>query len=202
MSFEVKIIKWLQTFRSGGLDWFFKITAHFTDLAGIIIFGLVLFFFYKKTTGVYFLSVQAVAAVFQRILKVIVARPRPYMAFPEIQSIYEETSMSMPSGHSVGAMGMALFLAYIVYTEFKGKTGLTVVGYISVGLILVMNAINRMYLGQHYLTDIIVGYAIMALICVAALYLAPYFKGLWAKFWKNFYEKHPKRTDNKVKQKE
>lgn len=86
------------------------------------------------------------------LLKNIIDRPRPYQAHTDCITNYrDDADGSMPSGHSAGAAALATSLclrypewyviapsvAYALYTGFA-----------------------RMNLGMHYLSDVLVGYAI------------------------------------------
>lgn len=91
------------------------------------------------------------------ILKLIVARPRPPAPFPAIV----ETGYSFPSWHSVGAMAIYGFLAYAVWKigSPNCRRGL----WISVlSTLILLIGFTRLYLGVHYLSDVLAGYALGA----------------------------------------
>ena len=183
MQFEIQIIKWLQSFSTAFLDGFFKVTSYLFDYPAMILLALIFILFYKKEYGVYFLLVELIAALLQYVLKCIIARPRPYLVSEEIINMLQAMGHSFPSGHSVTAFGMALFVGYIVFKSDK-KTWQKVLCYVGLVLFVLFSGINRMYLGQHYLTDLFGGYAFMFIICVIAYYLYPYYLKLWAKIFK------------------
>ena len=97
------------------------------------------------------------------ILKVLIERPRPPL---DMQAIIE-TGYSFPSGHSVAAMSMYGFLAYLLYRDTTSRTVRWLTVSVASALILLMGW-SRLYLGVHYLSDVIAGYLVGA----AFLYLA------------------------------
>lgn len=102
-----------------------------------------------------------------RILKVIVARPRPSVLRLAIEDGY-----SFPSGHSMASMGFYGFLIYLIWVNIKNKK----VKYplvIFLSLLILFIGISRIYLGVHYFTDVIGGFII------AILYLVIFIKFLY-----------------------
>ena len=67
-------------------------------------------------------------------------------------------------------------MLFFIYSENRNKNeriAFTVLGVVY----LLLNMFNRMYLGQHYLTDIIGGYLLMVAICsISYLLYKPYLK--------------------------
>ena len=80
------------------------------------------------------------------LLKTIVMRPRPYMVIPATFIVSAESGWSFPSGHSGRVFSL------LPSTRKAGKT-LTLFGYSMASLI----AFSRIYLGVHYLLDVVFG---------------------------------------------
>lgn len=81
------------------------------------------------------------------IIKNVVARPRPFAVIPELTTLVPfPTSNSFPSGHACSSFAAAYYL-----TKAFGKNGAW--AYIPAALI----AVSRVYVGVHYMTDIICG---------------------------------------------
>lgn len=84
-------------------------------------------------------------------LKHLIGRDRPLGA-----EIYE-TTYSFPSGHAVASIFFYLFAAYVIFAftkiSQKGKYAILLVSTVVVFLI----SLSRLYLGVHYLSDVIAG---------------------------------------------
>ncbi len=88
-----------------------------------------------------------------QIAKLIFHRARPSGA------LIVENSASFPSGHATIAIAFYGFLTYLVFREIKKYRALTLA--ISIVIILAIG-LSRLYLGVHYLSDVLVGYLIGA----------------------------------------
>lgn len=90
--------------------------------------------------------------VLNRILKWIIRRPRP-----ERLQLVLEKGYSFPSGHSMVAFGFYGFLIYLIYKNFENKK----IRYpliVALSLLILFIGISRIYLGVHYVTDVIGGF--------------------------------------------
>ena len=164
MLFEIKIIEWLQSFSCTALDILTSFSAFFFDYTIIIAVFFLFYFNNKKAYATYYVGIQGLAAIVQTLAKKAFARPRPHIASDTVVSILTSDGYSFPSGHSVAAMGVFMFLMFFIYSENRNKNEritFTILGVIY----LLLNMFNRMYLGQHYLTDILGGYLLMIAIC-------------------------------------
>lgn len=170
MEFEVEIIKALQSASTPFLDWIFKVMAYCFDYPLVIGLAIILLAFRKYRETLLFLIIEGLGFAVQVILKAIINRPRPFLASSEVINILEASNSSFPSGHSITCMGAVVVLGFMVTrsTKLKNKKWICYAGLI-VALILCM--LNRMYLGQHYITDVLAGFAISFLIGLVVFYL-------------------------------
>lgn len=116
----------------------------------LCVFFLVLFIFLKmKNHGIIISVVLIVSTLINNLLKIIFRRGRP-----EVLALVIEDSYSFPSGHTMAAVSMYGILMYIVLKSNLNKVLKTILSSI-LGLIPVLVALSRVYLGAHYLTDVI-----------------------------------------------
>ena len=102
--------------------------------------------------------------VFNVGLKLVFTKTRPHLW----NQLIVETTFSFPSGHALGASIMYGFLAYLLATEFPRFSRLIYV--FMIGLIL-MIGFSRLYLGVHWLTDVIAGYLVGFLWLITGIYI-------------------------------
>jgi membrane-associated phospholipid phosphatase len=104
-------------------------------------------------------------AVINAFVKLPIARPRPRADLVEV--FFAMSDYSFPSGHTAqytALFGFAFFLVYVLARRSAWRTALLVLAALPVVLI----GPSRMYLGQHWLSDVLGGYAL------GMLFLVPY----------------------------
>ena len=92
--------------------------------------------------------------IINNTLKVIFQRERPLG-----HRLIEITGYSFPRGHAMASMAFYGLLIYIIYHKVLNKSLRNILISINIIIILLIG-ISRVYLGVHYLSDIIVGYSI------------------------------------------
>ena len=118
----------------------------------------------KKSRQVFLLIIFSFAAagISGDILKEIFNRSRPFQEYAnELTFLSHPGSPSMPSGHSTKSMALAL--PFLFYAEYKGRFH-TLVKCILV-FVALMVCFSRIFLGAHYLSDVLagIGWAILCL---------------------------------------
>jgi len=111
------------------------------------------------------------AGVIDHWLKVAIHRPRP----PYATALLQHSSWSFPSGHAMGSLvgyGMLAYVLLLMGLRTRRFRVLIVTGLAS---LIVAIGISRLYLGVHYFSDVVGGYAAGLLwlsACVSAVELA------------------------------
>jgi membrane-associated phospholipid phosphatase len=103
------------------------------------------------------------------VIKYVVRRPRPEFA----AKFLHYSSWSFPSGHSMGSLIGFSMLAYTIIRVRKIESTAAKVGIWAGAIVMiVLVGYSRIYLGVHYLSDVIAGYTL------GVLWLAVCFTGL------------------------
>ncbi len=104
----------------------------------------------RYRAGLFLLVAMIGSLVLQGTMKLFFARPRPQLPYAHVLPDY-----SFPSGHTMNAVifygGVALLL-WSIYGRRAGLVAIVVATVIAVGV-----GISRIYLGYHYLTDVVGG---------------------------------------------
>ena len=119
-------------------------------------------------------SVVGGSAMLNLLLKNIFQRSRP--VFP--QAFLVDTGYSFPSGHTMISLAFYGVVAYIalIYIKSSYWKVLTVTGALAISVLI---GFSRLYLGVHYLTDVLAGWAAGGLwlaVCVLGDYWFQYLK--------------------------
>lgn len=99
--------------------------------------------------------VQLIALVLIQYSKLAFDRPRP----PFNGSFVTEDSLSFPSGHSLGSMATFGLLAYLLIIGVRPSAGRRI-GVACCVVLIGLIGFSRMFLGVHYLTDVLGGFAL------------------------------------------
>lgn len=102
------------------------------------------------------------------VLKAVFARPRPTFSDPLATALY----YSFPSGHAMMSLIAYGMLGYFLYSRLRERWQRVVV---SAGLIvlILLIGLSRIYLGVHYLSDVLAGFLVGGLwlsFCITAMH--------------------------------
>jgi len=174
---SLDIIIFLQGLRNGFTDLFFNaISMLGEEYFYILVLGSIYWVYNKRFGEVLGVTLGASFAL-NNVLKGIFNMPRPFQEFPnEVENLrgYTATGSAFPSGH---VQGISSFL-FAIYFYLKQRLFLIVA---IVFTLLMM--ISRMYLGVHYIEDVIIGGVIGLLL---ALVISIFFN----KYKDNDHELH------------
>src|SRR5215204_4117036 len=156
--FDRVLDAYLHSLASPPLTTFFLVVTAFGSIETIVLLGVVVAAFFAWGRRWLFLGswLAAVAgsAVLNHLLKGLFERPRPYFEHP----LLIETSYSFPSGHAMESFvvyGMLSYFAVLALRSWEARVGVVC----GAGLLVVLIGLSRMYLGVHYFSDVLAGYA-------------------------------------------
>ncbi len=121
----------------------------------------------RRLLAVVWLGTMIISALLNQGLKVAYGRERPETK----DALVHENNASFPSGHSTASMVGFGFLAYLLWLATEQRRArLAIVG--GAGLLILGIGFSRIYLGAHYLSDVIGGF------CLGAAWLSVCISGV------------------------
>lgn len=149
------ILRYLNQFATPTLD---RIVIFLTDTSGPLqivaiaaILIAVLYYLKKKRAAILLTFGLGGAALINVLLKLFFARDRPDLW----ATVVTETSYSFPSGHAMGSSALAFSLIVLLWPT-KWRWWAILIG----GIYTLLIGLTRLYLGVHYPSDIIAGWAV------------------------------------------
>jgi membrane protein DedA with SNARE-associated domain/membrane-associated phospholipid phosphatase len=157
--FDRVLDDYLHSHATPHLTTFFLIVTAFGSTVAVVLLGIAvaaLLAWGRRWTLLWtWIVAVAGSAILNQLLKRIFQRPRPHFAHPLIV----EGSYSFPSGHAMEsfvAYGMLAYLAVVLWLRSWEARVAAVCG---AALVVVLIGFSRMYLGVHYFSDVVAGYA-------------------------------------------
>jgi membrane protein DedA with SNARE-associated domain/membrane-associated phospholipid phosphatase len=158
VSFDLAVATVLHDLATPPLTMFFLIitalgsveTIALVGLVGTVVFGMRRQWLHLGT----WLAAVAGSAALNQLLKALFGRPRPYFEHPLVL----ETSYSFPSGHAMESLVLYGILAYFAVLALRTWRRRTAIVF-GAGLLVLLIGFSRMYLGVHYFSDVVAGYA-------------------------------------------
>ncbi len=130
--------------------------------AGLLIGGIASGNKEMRQNALYVASSTAVSAGIMTLIKHFVKRPRPFIRNVKIIPVYRAGSTSFPSGHTTSTFSTATALS-LAYPKWY----VIAPAYLWAGTV----SYSRMYLGEHYPTDVVGGVALGAGTAASLLFL-------------------------------
>jgi len=172
-SFDRNIYNSIISLKSNFTTAFFKGITKFADEEPLIFICIILLIVIKNRKIGASIAVNLVTSAFvNHIIKEIVQRPRPPIEYRMV----EESSFSFPSGH---AMTSATFYGLIIYFVLKNVKNKKIKDVIctTLGLLIFLIGVSRIYLGVHYASDVLAGFAFgIVYLVVYIIFLLKLFK--------------------------
>jgi undecaprenyl-diphosphatase len=122
-------------------------------VGALFVLAVVLLLYYGRREEALFLTVAIGGSVaLNGTMKVIVERPRPALPWAHVLPDY-----SFPSGHSMNSFVFYVAIALIIWGAYGRRIGAVAV---TVALLIALAVgLSRIYLGYHYLSDVLGGFA-------------------------------------------
>jgi len=168
IAFDEPLLLFAQSMARQGFDDFFVFMSKIGYEWGVVPFDVVLVVVLavlRKYREAVFAAISLGGSSLLNIgAKLAFARERPSLW----DSIAPETSYSFPSGHAMGSMTLACVLFLLAWnTRWRWPVAALMVPFV------VLVGLSRVYLGVHYPSDILAGWAV-AMAWVATVFLSIY----------------------------
>ncbi|KON90282.1 hypothetical protein AF332_12615 [Sporosarcina globispora] len=155
--FDETVIEYVQAFISPRLTEFVNVVTFLGSVKwlafAVVAAAVLLIIFKKKSLAVFMVVSSGLGALFNMLLKWIFKRERP-----DIRPLIEEQGFSFPSGHSMGSFIFYGSLAYMIIHLAKRKRW-KAAWTVLLGCFIIMIGLSRIYLGVHFPSDVIAGFA-------------------------------------------
>ncbi len=158
-SSDLYIVEVLHALRTPELVAFFPLMTTLGDIImiGVLTFGITITLWRKHAlayaAGLWIAVVGSICA--SSVLKMLAARARPPEAFAAII----ETSFSFPSRHTAASVAVYGFLIFTLLHLLPPSPRRSL--YVSaLSILIVLIGFSRIYLGVHYPSDVLAGFAI------------------------------------------
>ena len=152
----------------------FKAISFICSPKFMIVLNVLLFIFIivKKKYKLFIIVLSSISSVIiNNLVKIIVRRERP-----DYLRMVMEKSYSFPSGH---AMISVLFFGSIIYLVNKYNLKYKKLITFSLSTFVLLVGISRIYLGVHYLTDVVGGYLLGFIVLFLIIHLFERKKFVW-----------------------
>lgn len=155
------VLHWVAERRTPALDTW---VTHYTDLGSapylapvVVVAALLLCWWWRRWTPAALLTIAAAGSVLLTVIgKDLADRARP----PHSLAVAPfETSPAFPSGHTLNSWVLLILIAYLLATHTSNR--ILTIGVSAVAVLLaVAMGLSRVYLGHHWLTDVMVGWTL------------------------------------------
>jgi undecaprenyl-diphosphatase len=169
-AFDKAVLLWIHSTFPGWLEGPMRIiTALGYYWVVLPLLAVAVAFFYRRgwrLSAILLMVSTAGSVVLTTVLKSVFERARPEL----VDSGYQASFYSFPSGHATVAVGFYGMLTLVLAYRLRGIARWAVA--VSGILVVLLIGFSRLYLGVHYPTDVLAGYlaALLWLVCVGAVY--------------------------------
>lgn len=155
--FDDMVFNLVANLRCEPLTIIFKFFSFLCSFYFVIILTIIIMLFSKDKKVTFYIVLNVLFCFFlNQTLKFFFARSRP----TEINLIVEN-GYSFPSGHSMLSLAYYGFFVYLILnSNIKRKNKILAI--ISLALLIFFIGLSRIYLGVHYASDVLAGFAISA----------------------------------------
>ncbi len=151
---DAQLSVWLHVHTSPLLTSAMRVVTFFGSTVGVLLIGVAFGIYLLRRRRLDWLAALGSGVLggmlLNKILKFAFHRPRPFFNDP----LLNLTSYSFPSGHTMNATVLYGVIAAYLFTTTRAWTQRVVIIF-SASFLILLVAFSRMYLGAHYLSDVL-----------------------------------------------
>lgn len=158
--FDTFVYELVISTRCDFLDKFFKFITDLGDtffIVGLVV-GVVLVL--RNNVGYLYATLAIDTVITNFIFKQLIRRDRP-----DVLKLIKQGGFSFPSGHSMISMSMYGMLIYLCYKKIKNKYIKWIICSL-LGILILSIGLSRVYLGVHYISDVLGGFILSFIMVV------------------------------------
>jgi undecaprenyl-diphosphatase len=173
--YDLKATKTFQLINRPWLNLFARWSTFMGNSQNVIILaaGAAVFAWgYGKTNAAWFIMLSPLSLPLNMLIKSIVRRKRPEPEHVEVVQHMPRWGFSFPSGHSMGSAavyGTIAFFVLLYVPNYWLRNGLAT----SLAVLPVCVGLSRVYVGAHWLSDVVSGWAMGTFVVVALAAMYP-----------------------------
>lgn len=158
--FDTFVYELVISTRCDFLDKFFKFITDLGDklfIVGLVV-GVVLVL--RNSVGYLYATLAVDTVITNFIFKQLIRRDRP-----DVLKLIKQGGFSFPSGHSMISMSMYGMLIYLCYKKIKNKYIKWIICSL-LSILILSIGLSRVYLGVHYISDVLGGFILSFIMVV------------------------------------
>lgn len=167
-AFDTTVLLWMHQFANPALD---AVMLKITELGNpsfvviVVAISFSILWWRRDRQEARLFAIACLGAfILNTGLKLCFTKQRPQLW----HSLIKETSYSFPSGHALGSLVLYGLIAYFLATNHPKYAKLI---YSVTALLIIAIGVSRLYLGVHWVTDIIAGYGVGVLWLTICIYM-------------------------------
>jgi len=154
-SFDSKVYEIITSIKCKPVTMFFKVITVFSNTWFVMLLTAIIMIISKNKKRTFYISLNVIICfLLNQVFKFIFARERPLGI-----NLISEDGYSFPSGHSMISVAFYGFLAYMYLHSNKSRKNrlITIIFFVVLAFLI---GISRIYLGVHYASDVLAGFAL------------------------------------------
>ena len=156
---DILVTQICQRYTSPGLDFAAVVITDFGSglaLVGVVVVASVLLWRRGQVFSAKIAFSSLVAYPVNLILKLIFQRARPSISM--VRVLGPDMGYSFPSGHAMVSVAVYGILIYLFLQRYKGSGRMAFM--LGVTILIILIGLSRIYLGVHWLTDVLGGWMV------------------------------------------